>query len=396
MATFLVLTVGTGTAGPHSNLVLGLKNTLGIVRPDSYWLVPSASPDSIAVAQLVRESQSAPFIPWDSTTPFRTIEHHDSIAHCRDAVASVLRHVRSLLQPGDRLVVNPTSGTKQMSAGATLAALDLEADEIQFTIGERADGVVRTGTERVESFDPTGIFLTRDFKIAAELSASGSHLAAHRLLAQHSAQEAKDAADVALCLHEWERQNYEAARQIAARSSDRALASARTPLQTLAEAAKTRKPHAAIVSDLLVTAGLQQRRGDQETALFLACKALESGLRLRLLQNTELHEPYSLQDLRSLPLPPQMIERLAMNSNDGATTILGLKLVVDILNNLGDPMAETYLADWRFSSFVGLRNEYTHALQPIAPAKAQAFLAIVQNLFSTHLHLPIPAARPTL
>jgi hypothetical protein len=396
MKTFLVLTVGTGTAGPHSNLVLGLQNTLGLVSPDRYWLVPSASPDSTAVADLVRELHPAGFEPWEATVPYRTIEHHDSIAHCRDTVAIVLRHVRTLCKKGDRLVVNPTSGTKQMSAGATLAALDLEADEIQFTVGDRADGVVRTGTERLECFDPREVFVSRDLRIAAELSAAGSHLAAHRLLARHTSHTALAEASVALCLHEWERQNYEAARQLAARSNHPALAAARAPLQALSEIARSARPHAAIVADLLATADLLHRRGDHETSLFLACKALEGGLRLRLFESTGLVDPYSLEILRSLPLRPEILKRAEATSHDGTTTVLGLNQVVDILSGLSDPIAGAYRADWRFAALVRLRNEYTHALRPIDPADSQAFLAIVQNLFAAHVPLPQPAPRPAL
>lgn len=394
MATLLVLTVGTGTAGPHSNLVLGLRNTLSIVGPDRYWLVPSASPDSTTVADLVRELHPAGFEPWSPSDPYCCIAHHDSIAHCRDTVAGVLHHVRSLSKKGDRILVNPTSGTKQMSAGATLAALDLEVDEVQFTIGERADGVVKTGSEKIERFDPSEVFLSRDLLTAQELSAAGSHFAAHRLLARHSGQQAKNAAECALCLHEWERQNYELARQIASRSNHPMLASARSTLQELAMAAKAGKPHSAIVSDILATADILHRRGDHETSLFLSYKALESGLRLRLFETTGLQDPYRLEILRTLPLRPELLRRLETSSNDGQTTVLGLNQVVETLSSLTDPMAASYRADWRFAALARLRNEYTHALRPIDPADSQAFLAIVQNLFMAHLPLPVPAPRP--
>ena len=419
MPTFLVLTVGTGTAGPHSNLVLGLQNTLTIVSPDRYWLIPSASPDSTAVADLVRELQPAGFEPWSPTDPYRCIERHDSIAHCRDTMAEVLRHVGTLSKKGDRLVVNPTSGTKQMSAGATLAALDLEADEIQFTVGERSDGVVRTGTERLECFDPSEVFVSRDLRIAEELSAAGSHLAAHRLLARHSRAFQLNALDLQIvagsgneklktlvrahelatlthCLHEWERQNYEAARQLAARCNLPQAVPARAPLQALAEAAKSSKPHPVIISDLLATANLLHRRGDHETSLFLACKALEGGLRLRLMELTGLSDPYSLEIIRSLPLRPDILKRAEATSHDGATTVLGLNQVVDILTGLSDPLATAYREDWRFAALVRLRNEYTHALRPIDSSDSQAFLDLVQNLFAAHLPLPAAAPRPAL
>ena len=413
------MTVGTGTAGPHSNLVLGLSKTLEILKPDHFWLVPSSSADSIAVADLVREKHPTGFTAWNASQPYREIENPDSIADCRAAIAQVIRHVRTTAKSGDRLVVNPTSGTKQMSAGATLAALDEEVHEIHFTIGDRADGVVITGTERIESFNALEVFVSRDLRIAADLSGAGSHLAAHRLLSRYSrpvglnlldhqlvtneqnqAQNklflANELSALALCLHEWERQNYEAARQLAASCNLSQMISTRKPLQELSQAAKTGKPHPSIVIDLLATGHVLHSRGDHEASIFIVCKSLESALRLRLMESTGLHAPYSLETLRTLPISPAFLQRCEMASNDSCTTVLGLNQIVDILNALGDPIAATYRADRRLPGLVRLRNEYTHALRHIEPAESCAFLDLVSDLFSSHLDFPTPATRPYL
>jgi len=416
------MTVGTGTAGPHSNLVLGLRNTLALVQPDRYWLIPSASPDSTAVADLVRELHTHGFEPWSPSTPYHAIEQHDSIRHCRDTVAEVLRHVRPLCKTGDRILMNPTSGTKQMSAGATLAALDLEADEIQFTVGDRADGVVITGSERLERFDPSEVFVSRDLRIAEELSRAGSHFAAHRLLSRHSRHSrlstlnaldhrlvagsqneklqklvlASNLSSLALCLHEWERQNYEAARQLAAACHLPQMATARAPLQLLSEAAKTAKPNAAIVADLLHTGSILHQRGDHEASLFIVCRALETGLRLRLMEKTGLCDPYSLEILRTLSIKRSLIERCENNSHDHVTARLGLKQVVEILSSLGCPLANDYNEERRLSRFVGLRNEYTHAVRHIKESESQEFHELVSRLFKEHLLLPSAPARPSL
>ncbi len=46
MPSLLILTVGTGASGQHSNLAQGLVNTLRQLRPRLFWLVPSASEKS--------------------------------------------------------------------------------------------------------------------------------------------------------------------------------------------------------------------------------------------------------------------------------------------------------------------------------------------------------------
>ena len=151
MPFLLILTVGTGTSGQHSNLAQGLVNTLCQRRPRLFWLVPSASPDSITLAKLVQGAAPAGcvFQPWSTSQPFHQITQHDDLFVCPTALREVIQRARQQLIQGEELIVNPTSGTKQMSVAATLAALDEGIGEIVFTVGERADGVVKTGTERM-------------------------------------------------------------------------------------------------------------------------------------------------------------------------------------------------------------------------------------------------------
>jgi hypothetical protein len=45
--THLILTVGTGTAGKHSNLAAGLRRTLELINPEKFWLIPSTDEVSL-------------------------------------------------------------------------------------------------------------------------------------------------------------------------------------------------------------------------------------------------------------------------------------------------------------------------------------------------------------
>src|SRR5439155_8914965 len=109
----------------HSNLAQGLVNTLHQLRPRSFWLVPSASSDSVTLAEIVRDDAptGCAFQPWSPTQPFRQIEQQDDLFVCRTALRKVINTAQHQLAQGERLIVNPTSGTKQMSVAATLAAL---------------------------------------------------------------------------------------------------------------------------------------------------------------------------------------------------------------------------------------------------------------------------------
>src|ERR1017187_9279470 len=121
MPSLLILTVGTGTAGKHSDVASGLARTIDLCAPRLFWLVPSASEKSRPVADLIRESIGCPgaFRPWSTEEPYHTIADPDDIHQCRAVLREVIAEARKQLKPGERLIVNPTSGTKQMSAGAT-------------------------------------------------------------------------------------------------------------------------------------------------------------------------------------------------------------------------------------------------------------------------------------
>ena len=112
MTNLLILTVGTGTAGRHSDLASGLRRTLELLNPRKFWLVPSTAPDSLAIADLIAEGHAS----YGGRFP---LEHPDDLESSRQHIRSVIRRVRGQVKEGERLLVNPTSGTKQMTAAAT-------------------------------------------------------------------------------------------------------------------------------------------------------------------------------------------------------------------------------------------------------------------------------------
>lgn len=392
MSPYIILTVGTGTAGRHSNLAEGLRRTLELLAPDQFWLVPSGDEISQLTADLVREGNSA-FQPWSEDLPYQAIERPDSLENCRRTVREVIVKARSLLPRGGRLLINPTSGTKQMSVGAALAALDENVGQIVFTVGQRADGVVMTGTETLESFDASAYFAERDFDTANRLAQAGAFAAAAAIMARHEALTSE--ADVARCLHEWERQNYVEARRIAAGSSAPALASVRHALEQLTKAAQSAEPQPSIIADLLHTATLLHWRRDHESALVLACRALEMGLRLALFQKTALHEPFSLTKVCALPIDQAIKDRCRTISYDGQRTILNLNTIAKILQQIGHSVGDDFSHDRDLQGLVRVRNDLMHQLRAVNEAESQAAVQRVANLFSA-LHLPSAAIRPIL
>jgi hypothetical protein len=383
MTTFLlILTVGTGTTGKHSNLAQGLVNTLCQLRPRLFWLVPSANVDSITLAEIVRDGapEGCAFQPWSSTQTFRTIEQHDDLFICRTALREVIQAAQQQLRQGEQLLVNPTSGTKQMSVAATLAALDEEIGEIVFTVGERADGVVMTGTERMAPFSTRQFFLERDIRMAEELFAAGAFFAAARILKRYKETEPLRAREKALCLHEWQRLNYGKAASHAAKFSEEL----RAHLKNLDDAGEF---GASRLGDLLAGADELARWGDCEEALARYYRAAEQTAKVRLADGYELHPPYRLDAvLNLLPAGSRLAAEFQRNAQRGRI-LLTAQVAWELLETLGDPMAEAYFADHALQSGLRGRNEsiYGHGQACVDLAQTEAVAGRLRKLLREHL-----------
>jgi flagellar motility protein MotE (MotC chaperone) len=380
--SLLILTVGTGTQGQHSNLAQGIVNTLSQIQPRLFWLVPSASPDSVALAEIVRDGAppGCAFQPWNVAQPFCQIVHHDDLFECRTTLREVIRAARQQLRLGERLLVNPTSGTKQMSVAATLAALDEEIGEIVFTVGERADGVVKTGTERIASFSTRQFFLERDFRIAEELFAAGAFFAAARVLKNYSEPKAAHARETALCLHEWQRMNHTKAASHAAKFSQELAAY----LKRLADADEFSLSR---LRDLLDSADELARWGDHEEALARYYRTAEQAAKVRLAQNYELRPPYQLNAiLKLLPKDSSIADEFQKRARNGKV-LLTAQAAWDLLKETGDQMAAAYYDDRSLQKGLMKRNEtmYGHGEAVIDANQTRVVAKGLHKLLCRHL-----------
>ena len=381
MTSLLILTVGTGTSGTHSNLAQGLINTVQQLAPRKFWLVPSTSPDSITLAELVRESAPAgsAFQPWTADQPFRQIEQHDDLFICRAALREAIHAARQCLRQGERLIVNPTSGTKQMSVAATLAALDEEVGDIVFTVGERADGVVKTGTERMAPFSTRRFFLERDLAMAGELFDAGSFWAAAQLLKQYTEAEAMQARERALCLREWQRLHYGAAACHAARFDQQLH-------DHLARLASSDPLTIEILGDHLVGADALRRWNDFEEALARFYRSAELTAKVRLALNFDLRPPYSVPQLSQCLAPSSLLMNDVRSRARDGELYVGYDLAWRLLEAMGDRLATAWRSDRQLQQALQRRNEgiYGHGSQPADVSVVDRVVARMRNLFGDH------------
>jgi hypothetical protein len=364
-AIHLVLTIGTGTAGKSSNLPQGILNTLRQAKPVAYWLVPSSSPDSIATADLIRADHPQGFQSWSESAPYRLIEAPDDLPSCRATLRDVIAAARARLPADGRLVVNPTSGTKQMSAGATLAALDEEIGEIVFTVGDRADGVVVTGTERMAGFATDQFLMERALREADMLYRSGAFLAAEKLLSRWRGRlEADRVMRVARCAHEWHRLNYRAAATAAAVFDE----TIRCHLDGLAGDVASGQPSERVLADLVAGADDLREWGDAEEAATRYYKSIEYAARMRICANLGVKPPFRPEHFAELRL------------REPVRCPPGLNQMMEILQALGDPMADGFTDSLRKA--LRARNESMHDIRPVEAREAQYLCDRMRNFLA--------------
>jgi hypothetical protein len=387
--THLLLTVGTGTAGRYSSLADGLVAAVRQADPVRVSLAPSSSPDSRAIAELVRDAFPDRFDPASPHEPFWVLQKPDDILQCRADLRGALHALRGRLPPDGKLLVNPTSGTKQMSAAAVLAALDEEIGEITFTVGERADGVVKTGTERPASFSTAGFFTERDRSTARALCQAGAFRAAERLLARATDPASQALLARARCARDWHRHDYAAAARAAAFSP--ALAAHLRRLQ----GAANQDPHAPILlADLLAGAeDLLQRWEEPEEALTRLYKTLEFAATARLAAHLGQPPPFPHARLTGLSFLRDDTRRRLYAQPDGFCRP-GLRMSLQILQEGDDPLGVGYFEDRRLPDLMRRRNEHMHDLSAVDPAQAAAAAQRLFALLTSVLpDLPLAEAR---
>lgn len=331
------MTVGAGTAGDKSFLAEGLSNTIRLLEPRQFWLVPSASKESIAVADYVRDLHSARFARWSSEADYKTIDNPDDMFSCRTVVESVLHSARLQLAPGEKLLLNPTSGTKQMSIGASLAGVAAGVDTFEFTVGDRKDGVVQTGSERIVSLSTDTLFFERDLRTAAELFKRGDYRGAATLMKRHSNESAKLAEARSEAMFNWMRMDYASA--IAAGNSlpERSV----QRLQTLA---KSNDTSIVLLGDMVASADAIFGWDEYDEALARYYRVAEQAAKTQLAVAHRIVPPYIVSDILKLSLPECLARNISARAYNSRLS-LGLELSLKILDAKNDKLVPFFSRD---------------------------------------------------
>lgn len=372
----MLVTVGA-VGGNQEPLVQSIAKAIGLVGPRACWLLPSSAEESIAVAELVKGqvmAQGPVEFPEVAGAEFVTLDAPYSVEGCRQCIAALIKAVRAqYLRAGERLYLNPTSGTKQMTAAAVLAALDAGIGEIQFIEGRGSRGVVTEGAERIEKFEAGTYFEERDRIVARQLAQGGAFAAGAELLKGYGSPASRQLRQRLLALHHWRRLHY---RQAIAALGD----GHRRLQQQLAQRADAgAAPSKTVIADILAWAELEQQWQEPEAVVWLCYRAVEFGSYLAFAEQTGLAWPPTLEALNDLQIPARLRERAWENAPCGVV-LMGLRQRCGLLDALGHRFAAEYFGNRALQDGLNLRNAATHDIQPVSLQDAKTMLQATATL----------------
>ncbi len=363
-------TVGTGTAGASSNVAEGIMAAIRYAAPDMVVLIPSKSEDSMAVAQIVAEGIA------DSCAGVKIepLTNHDNLLLCRREINRIINTV----DLAAKVVLNPTSGTKQMTTAAVLAAIDKNLENIEYITGPRRDGVIVTGQEKISRLSARRFIAAKYHGRAVELLKSGAPHAAAKLLDPY-----KDIYPLthaaAMMHHHWRRFDYNTALSCAKCSDDEAWKDARLTLSRLRKAHNISLERIVDMRNYAFYYCIEQ--GESEEALAIIYRAVEACAKLRL---KEMHVDCDNLQIESITGNPEL--KLAtplrnklqsMQQQDGKIQ-LGLKLSLEILSSTGFPFTKNFLNNKIYWPVLMERNNtrYGHGTRFIDINDVQALLRL--------------------
>ncbi len=175
MKKSLIITVGTGV-GKNEEATRSIAH--GIVAS-----IENSHPDFI-VFFTTNESEERTIPEIKRLLPDLQQNKSISIKDMNDVnevFEKISKEIQNLKRDGYKVVVDFTSGTKAMSAGAVLAATS-KVTKLSYVAGERVEGKVVTGSENVMTYSPVKGIIDMQEKIIKELFDSYLFGACNRII----------------------------------------------------------------------------------------------------------------------------------------------------------------------------------------------------------------------
>jgi len=369
----LLISLGTGV-GPNGtqNIVHGLLFSIRSHNPDRVFLVTSKESQQTTLPELVKAIMK----------PYEVISLPDA-EDVNKIYEYLLPKYREIRNKFEDITVDYTSGTKAITAALAILGSWHEADALSYVSGERREGTVVTGTERLLVLQPYQIMVEKRLSQAVSLFNSCQFDGSLVILAQversvpHPSllEKLRPLRDISLAYSAWDKFDHQEALDKLRQTRLPEFDDNKAFLGKLCHA-REKEPYC--IADLINNAG---RRGDIE-------KKYDDAV-ARLYRTVELIAQYKLKqygitdtgDIAPDKVPPS----LAQNMQGGPGKIqVGLEKAYQMLDAYGDDIGKSLAANSRLKNLLRRRNSsmLAHGLVTVDGETYRSLLEEVHHLAS--------------
>ena len=379
----MIITVGTGIGADKNEAVKSLAQ--GIVKS-----IKSNNPDYIAF--FVTEESKRETVPEIEKELLDLPEREEVLIKDMNDVNGVYEEVskklRELKEKGYDLVVDFTSGTKAMSAGAVLAATSENAT-ISYVAGKRVGGKVVRGEEQVLSYSPVKGMVDSEIKILRELFNTYQYESCMEVIKRIEEMTSDPEITERLRRYRqlvegyslWDRFDHKKALEIL-RTFDHSIVNIERNKKILLKMERENyENYDLLIADILNNARRRMEEGKYDDAVARLYRTVELIAQYRLKMKYEIDTSnVDTWHLKTLGMERKVLEKYEELRDEKGKIKLGLKKDFELLKDLNDGLGLKFLEDEGMENLLGKRNQsiLAHGLTPVKREDAEKMISKVE------------------
>ncbi|RLG38278.1 MAG: TIGR02710 family CRISPR-associated protein [Candidatus Alkanophagales archaeon] len=384
MRKALLITVGTGVGNDKEkaveSLARGIAYSIKIHNPDKVVFVTTAESERDTLPRVLRE------VELDNYAVKRLRDFSD-IESIYEDIVSIMRELQDEGFASEDIVVDYTSGTKAMSAGAAIAGALSEVETLSYINGKREGGIVVRGTEKLLPIRPYKILIDNKLKTIKELFNTHQFDACLKLIEDLKAKTANSEVQEKLAYYEavcsaysaWDKFEHERASEILKEIKGEFADNKKF----LGKMLKSEDREPFLIADLLNNARRRMEEGKYDDAVARLYRTME------LIAQYALRKKYGIDSsdvdtwhLKTLGgVGRRVMEKYeALKGEDGRIR-LALRQDYELLKDLGDELGQRFSEDNEMQNLLGKRNAsiLAHGLEPVSREDAERLLLRVKE-----------------
>jgi len=372
---YLVITVGVGQDVAHAISYAVRRN-----KPDRvYYLVTEESAQK-TLPEVKRYHEESGFVPPEEFVVWLGAEEKDDLGAVFERVKSLIQDIRKEDRSQPDIVLDFTSGTKIMSAGAVMAACLGGVASLTYVSGRREEGRVASGTERLveQSLLPYRLedrerlllvlFDRYDFSACLQVLQEIRRESAEKRVRDFVSQWER----VIIFYHRWDlfdHQSCEPKGAIGIPPRNKGF------LGKLRGSESPQKEFY-LLADLINNAQRRREEGRFDDAVARLYRAVEFVAQLKLKERG-----IDTSDVQLATLPPSLQEKYQKFQDEKGLVRLPLFRSFELLQDLGEPLGKQFFSDHELRNLLESRNHsiLAHGTESVSEAVFQAMFVRVKE-----------------